>query len=232
MKKFGSKDVMRMESIRSKANGDYLTQVTYAYNMACAITDPGKAMARGFAALFVYGEHSVMGSVFFERAHDLGGEDVRPTVSVNPWDPSEEGIEAEFIDIPKDEQPASRRDVRKEIAREQLVNVKRSSFSNLAALGRLSLTKGTGTQFSLYDYPSGTIEVWQSEDKKYKLVYTGHYESSFYINEKRDFSYTSIVAGNKSNKRVNWTLIDYIESRYATNLAPLYGKSLSIFCYD
>lgn len=232
MKKFGTKDLMRMASIEDKANGDYMKQIVFAWNMACAITDPGKAMARGFAAQQQFGEHSAVAAVFFERAYDVGGSDVRPTVSVNPWDTSEEGIETEFDSIPEAEQPASRRSARKEIPKEQTLKIKRSAHSRLAAMGKLSLIKGTGTQFNLYDYPQGTIEVWKTEDEKYRLIYTGHYESAFYINEDRNFIYNSVVAGNESTKNVQWELVDYIESRHATNLAPLYGKSLSIFCYD
>lgn len=232
MKTFGSKDLMRMKSIEDKAHGDYMKQLVHAWNMACAITDPGKSMARGFAAQERFGQHSAVAAVFFERAHDIGGTDIRPTVSANPWDTSAEGIEAEFDNIPENEQPGSRRKVRKEMSKEQSAKIKRSTISTLAALGKLSLTKGTGVQFNLYDYPTGTIEVWITEDEKYRLVYTSHYESVFYINEDRNFVYESTVAGNKSTKNVKWELIDYIESKHALNLAPLYGKSLPIFCYD
>lgn len=232
MKKFGTKDLIRMCSIEEKANGDYMQQIVYAWNMACAITDPGKAMARGFAAQEQFGEHSAVAAVFFERAYDIGGTDIRPTVSANPWDTSEEGIEAEYDNIPEYEQPASRRGERKEMEKDQIQKLKRSTNSRLAALGKLSLIKGTGKEFDLYDYPSGTIEVWKTDDDKYRLIYTGHYESAFYINEDRTFIYDSVVAGNKSVKTVQWELVDYIESKHATNLAPLYGKSLPIFSYD
>ena len=89
MKKYGSKDVMRMESIREKSYGDYMSQLNYAFNMSSAITEPGKAMARGFAAQEIFGVQSAVAAVFFERAHDLGGADVKPTASVNPFDEDE-----------------------------------------------------------------------------------------------------------------------------------------------
>ena len=77
---------MRMESIRDKSNEEYMTQLNYAFNMASAITEPGKAMARGYAAQEIFGEHSAVAAVFFERAYDLGGEDVKPAASVNAFD--------------------------------------------------------------------------------------------------------------------------------------------------
>lgn len=232
MKKFGSKDLMRMASIQDKARGDYMKQIMYSWNMACAISDPGKAMARGFAAQEQFGEHTACAAIFFERAYDIGGTDVRPMASANPWDTSEEGIESEFDNIPEHEQPASRRSERKELALGETIKTKRTPHSRLAALGKLNLIKGTGPQFNLFDYPAGTMEVWKNAEDKFRFIYTGHYESIFYINEFRNFVYESEVAGNKSTKNVKWVLIDYTDSRHAANLAPLYGKSVSIFCYD
>lgn len=52
------------------------------------------------------------------------------------------------------------------------------------------------------------------------------------VGEERQFKYVSEVAGNKTEKMATWTLIDWIESKYVSNLAPLYGKSISIFNYD
>jgi len=222
MKNYGSKDIMRMESIRDKAHGDYMQQLLYAYNMSCAITEPGKALARGFAAKEVFGEHTAVAQVFFERATDLtGGIEVRPVASVNPWDDSEEGIEAEYENIPIKQQPASRRPDFKVL--EGTVN-RKTPWSLIIPLGKLNTIKGEGPQFSLYKYPKGTIEVWQNEDGRYRLLYTSNYESVYYVNEKRKFKY--------DGKIVEWTLVDYIESEHIANLAPMYGKSISIYNYD
>ena len=68
MKNYGTKDIMRMESIRDKSGkDDFMTQVMYAYNMACAITEPGKALARGYAAQKVFGEYSAIAQVRSEE---------------------------------------------------------------------------------------------------------------------------------------------------------------------
>jgi len=222
MKKYGSKDIDRMESIRDKSHGDYMSQLNYAFNMATAITEPGKAMARGYAAQEVFGDQAALAQVFFERAHDLGGKNVKPTASVNDFD----DVDAEYASIPMEERPASLR----EIQRILKGTVKRkSSVSNLVSLGKINTIKGTGPQFSLFDYPPGTIEVWEDHtmggnSKKYRLVYTSHYESVYYIDEERNFLYNNVIH--------KWQMVDYIESEHISNLAPMYGKSIAIFCYD
>lgn len=221
MKNYGSKDIMRMESIRDKGPNDFMTQMMYAYNMSCAITEPGKALARGYAAQEVFGEYSPICAVFFERAYKLGGSSVVPTASENPWDESEEGIEELYLEIPEKEQPASRRPNPLVLAGE--VN-RRTSWSALVYLGKLNLIKGSGPNFDLRNYPLGTIEIWETDDQKYRIIYTGNLEPNYLIGEERAFKY--------DGKEVVWKMADYIESEFVANLAPLYGKSLPIYNYD
>jgi len=221
MKKYGSKDIMRMESIQEKARGDYMSQINYAYVMACAITEPGKAMARGYAAQAIFGEQAAIAQVFFERAYDLGGKDVTPMASVNPWDDTDEGIEALYAEIPLEEQPASRREDSKIL---NGATSRKTSWSNLVSLGKINLIKGSGPQFDLHDYPVGTIEMWETEDKKPRIIYTGNWEPNYLIGEERTFKY--------DDKEVRWTMVDYIDTEFIANLAPLYGKSIMIFNYD
>lgn len=221
MKKYGSKDIMRMESIKEKAGNDYMSQILYAYNMACAITLDGKAMARGYAAQEVFGKHSAIAAIFFERAYDLGGDNVIPVASMNPWEETVEGIEAEYENIPINEQPASRRENKKILTGE----VKRNTpWSVIIPLGKINTIKGDGPLFKMYKQPKGTVEVWQTDEGKYRLIYTINYESLYYIGEERKFKL--------ENNIVNWKMVDYIESENLANLAPLYGKSISIYVYD
>jgi len=65
------KDLMRLESIRDRADGDRWKAQQYAENMANAITDPAKAFGRYLAALKVFGEGRVS-KVFLNRATALG----------------------------------------------------------------------------------------------------------------------------------------------------------------
>lgn len=220
MKNFGTKDVDRMVSIQQKSRGDYMKQLMHAYNMACAITEPGKAMARGYAAQEVFGEQSAVGQVFFERAYDLsGGTDVRPAASENPY--SEEA-EEEYDNIPLNEQPASRRPEH-EVKYWIEGHHPKTAFSNLDYLGKLSVIRGESTDFKLYNYMVGTIEVWKAETGKARLVFTSNYEPNFGIGIKRKFKY--------DGKTVEWEMIDYIEIEHTGNLAPLYGKSIPVYCY-
>jgi len=207
-----------MESIREKSYGDYMSQLNYAFNMASAITEPGKAMARGYAAQEIFGEQAAVAYVFFERAHDLGGKNVKPVASVNAFD----DIDAELAAIPLEERPASKRENPKVLGG-KIVN-RKNSFATLVNLGKLNVIKGTGPKFNLYNYPPGTIEVWQAETGTFRLIYTSNYESVYYIDEVRKFKY--------DDKIHEWTMVDYIESEYVANLAPMYGKSIAIFNYD
>jgi hypothetical protein len=218
MKQFGSKDVMRMESIKEKSYGNYMTQLTYAFNMATAITEPGKAMSRGYAAQEIFGEHSAVAQVFFERAYDLGGKDVKPAPSVNPF----EDIDAEYVNIPLEERPASKKPNPKILDGRTIK--RKTPWSNLLSLGKINTINGSGPQINLYDKPNGTIEVWKSETGTYRLIYTSNYESIYFIDEERNFKY--------EDKIHRWVMADYIESKFISNLAPLYGKSISIYCYD
>jgi hypothetical protein len=210
-----------MDSIREKARGDYMQQIMYAYNMACAITEPGKAMARGFAAQEVFGDQSACGQVFFERAFELSdGRDVRPVASVNPLDTSEEGIEAEYEGIPAEELPASRRS-------DHITNKDKNSskitVTPIAACGKINTIKGSGPQFNLYGI-MGTVEVWQTNGGKYRLVFTSHYDPIYGIGASKQFKHEGKVE--------EWKCVDYIDASFISNLAPLYGKSILIYCYD
>jgi len=210
-----------MESIKQKARGDYMNEVMYAYNMSCAITEPGKAMARGYAAQEVFGDQSVIGQVFFERAYDLsGGKEVRPVASVNPLDTSEEGIEAEYENIPIDEQPASRRENRLMTSNAR----HKTPFSRIVALGKINVHKGTGPQFNLSLHAVGTMEMWQTDEGRYRMIYTTHYDPIYKIGDQRVFKY--------EDKTVDWKMVDYIEAKNVSNFAPLYGKSINIYTYD
>ncbi len=220
MKKYGSKDIMRIESILEKSNGDYMKQLLYSYNMACAITEPGKAMARGHAAQEVFGERSAVASVFFERAHDIGGDDVVAVVSVNQWNDTEEGVAAEFEGLSEEELPASRRKILVTKPNKKT----KTSFAMIESFGRLNVIKGTGPQFDLHDYGTGILEVWEDSNKKHKIVFTSNYEPNYSIGSRRSFKH--------DNKISEWLMVDYIDLEHSVNLAPLYGKSIMIFAYS
>jgi len=221
MKNFGTKDIDRMNSIREKSRGDYMKQLMFAYNMSCAITEPGKAMARGYAAQEVFGEQAAIAQIFFERAYDIsGGRDVRPAASENPY--SEE-VEEEYDNIPLNEQPASRRPEHEVKFWVEGQNPK-TPFSHLDYRGKLNVIRGETPDFKLYNYSVGTIEVWKTEEGRPRLIFTSNYEPNYGIGIKRQFRY--------DGKVVEWEMVDYIEMEYVGNLAPIYGKSIPVYCYD
>jgi len=218
--KYGNKDIMRMESIRDKSHGDKFKELQYALNMANAIDLAGKAMARAYAAQEIFGEYSPVAYIFFEKAYDLGGEDVKPEASViiAGTTDSEDVIEEAYSNIDEDKLPASRRPDKNPVSR-----TKKNKVSNLYPLGRINVVKGSGPNYSVYDFPGGITEVWATKSKP-RLIITANNEPNFNIGDLHDFSY--------NGKTYQWKMIDYIESEYMGNLAPLYGKSLTSYNYD
>ena len=209
---------MRMESLRDKSYGDKLKKLQYALTMAEEIELPGKALSRAYAAQEVFGELSPVAYVFFERAFELGGEDVKPEASVIISDDDEASIEEAYSNIDKDKLPASRRSSINTIQK-----IKRNRVSNLYPLGRINVIKGSGPNYSIYSFPGGITEVWATEGNP-RLIITANNEPNFNIGDSHNFCY--------NDKTYTWEMIDYIESEYMGNLAPLYGKSLTSYNYD
>jgi hypothetical protein len=232
MKNFGTKDMMRMEDMASKSGGnyndplssqDFMTTAMYAHQMAQLITDPGKAMARGYAAQEFFGELPPIAYIFFERADKLSdGNPVRPNESENWTIKDEDDIEEVYMDIPIEQQPITRR---QEVIIPDKFPPRKRSTSSLIYLGKLNTIKGTGPQFNLYDYPVGTIEVWEGPTGKPRIIYVNNYEPNYKIGEPRNMNIDGV-------KNEEWKMIDWIESEYISNLAPLYGKSIPIYNYD
>lgn len=70
---FGQKDLVRMQDIRTKADGDPSKEISLATTQAKIIKDAGKAAARGEAAEQVFGKNSEISNIFFDRVRELGG---------------------------------------------------------------------------------------------------------------------------------------------------------------
>jgi len=110
---------------------DFMTTTMYANQMAQLITDPGKAMARGFAAQEFFGEYSPIAYIFFERANVLsGGYAVRPNAS-ETWTRNDD-IEDIYSEIPVEKQPMSRR---MEIEIPETFPLRKRTTSDLIYLG-------------------------------------------------------------------------------------------------
>jgi len=223
---YGTKDLMRIQDIFKKSDGDLYEAFKLAVRMAGEIEDPGKAMARGYAAIDVYkSPYSPIAGVFFTRACDLSGEsdirDIRTMASMNSVGDDEEAIEMAYRSIPIEKQPASRRS---DSPQKHFFNSNKIGYSTITSLAKINVVKGTGPHFDMKFMKNGTMEIWKNPDQKIRLVYTGSANPLSNINDQKDFKF--------EGKRETWTMIDYIEVINMMNLQPLYGASLTSFMYS
>jgi hypothetical protein len=223
---YGTKDLMRIQDIRYKSNGDLIEELKLAIRMANEIEEPGKAMARGYASIAVYNSlYSPVAGVFFTRACELSGEtdirNIRTMASMNSVGDDEEAIEAAYSQIPIDKQPASRRPPE---SWEKANVSNRRGFSDIDSLAKINVVKGTGPGFDMKYMKNGTIEVWKTPDEKIRIVYTGNSLPTSLIGDQKDFKF--------DGKRETWTMVDYIEIYNMMNLQPLYGASITGFMYN
>jgi hypothetical protein len=223
---YGTKDLMRIQDIRYKSNGDLIEELKLAIRMANEIEEPGKAMARGYASIAVYNSlYSPVAGVFFTRACELSGEtdirNIRTMASMNSVGDDEEAIEAAYSQIPIEKQPASRRPPE---SWEKANVSNRRGFSDIDSLAKINVVKGTGPGFDMKYMKNGTIEVWKTPDEKIRIVYTGNSLPTSLIGDQKDFKF--------DGKRETWTMVDYIEIYNMMNLQPLYGASITGFMYN
>ena len=227
--KYGTKDLMRINDIRKKSDGDIVKEFKLAVAMANSIELPGKAIARGWAAVEVYknqdgnpDQYSPIAALFFQRACFLAGEDdindIQAMASSNTVGDSEEEIEAAYINVPIEKQPASRR------SNNFVSETSKNKISNLLPLAKINVVKGEGPNFNIFYTKTGTMEIWKNEDDKIRMIYTGSPEPTGNLGDVRDFKY--------DDKRETWTMVDYTEVYNMLHLMPLYGASLTSFMYN
>lgn len=224
--KYGNKDLMRIQDIRIKANHDLLNELDLAIRMAEAIELPGKALARGYAALDVYKDkYSPVAAVFFSRACYLSGvRDInvlQAMASMNSiGERSADDIEEAYEKIPTAQQPASRRPedwIEK-------ITIRKNIIYDLLPIGKVNVVKGQGPDFNAHELKSGTIEVWKNDEQKYRIIYTSSPYNTANIGDKREFK----IEG----KRENWEMVDFTEVYNMVHLMPLYGTSIISFVYS
>lgn len=224
MQPYGTKDVMRIQDIRQKADGDLIEEVKLAILMANQIEEPGKAMARGYASIAVYkNNYSPLAGIFFTRACELSGEsDIRNIKAMASMTSvgDEEAIETAYSRIPIEKQPASRRTL---YPHEKASVSNKRGYFELLSLAKVNVVKGSGPNFDSMYQKTGTIEVWKNDSEKIRIIYTGSPIPTALIGNKREFRF--------EGKRENWEMIDYIEVYNMTNLQPLYGTSITGYMY-
>jgi len=221
---YGTKDMMRILDIRRKANGDFLEEVKLAMLMANEIEVPGKAMARGYASIEVYkNNYSPIAGIFFTRACELAGEldirNIKIQASMNSVG-DDEAVEEAYSRIPIEKQPASRR--LGEVHEKASISNKRGFFE-LMPLAKINVVKGTGPNFDLRYMSTGTMEVWRTNEGKFRIIYTGSPIPTALMGQAREFRF--------DDKRETWMMADYIEVYNMMNLMPLYGTSITGYMY-
>ena len=225
MQPYGTKDIMRIQDIRQRADGDFIEEAKLAYKMANEIELPGKAMARGYAAIQVYqNNYSPIAGIFFTRACELAGEkDIRNidiSASMLSVDNNEEAIEQAYSRIPIEKQPASRRF---DYPHEKADISKKKTFFDLLSLAKINVVKGAGPNFDSKYIKTGTIEIWKTDTKKIRIIYTGSPIPTALFGDIREFRF--------EGKREKWTMVDYIEVYNIVNLQPLYGTTITAYMY-
>jgi hypothetical protein len=96
--------------------------------------------------------------------------------------------------------------------------------SAIVPMGKINVVKGSGPQFDVHYTKSGTMEMWKTEDGKYRMIYTGNPEPNYGIGTEKEFKY--------EDKFVKWVMVDYIEVGNMMNLMPMYGTSLTSYSYN
>ena len=228
--KYGTKDLMRISDIRKKSGGDIIEEFKLAVRMANEIELPGKAIARGWAAVDVYrnsngnpDQYSPIAAVFFQRACELAGEDdindIKAMASMNSVGDGDEDVEAAYDSVPTEKQPASRRPPE---MLSKIISKKR--VSDLLPLAKINIVKGEGPNFDILVTKTGTVEIWKTNEDKIRMVYTGSPEPTANIGDEREFKI--------NEDREMWTMVDYTEVYNMMHLMPLYGSSLSSYMYN
>lgn len=243
----GSKDVVRIKSLRDKAKGDPDKEIQYAENMAKAITKAGKAQARGEAAIFVFQGQNPVSDVFFKRVSELtDGEAIESTASKMPGEkpsfrkwklPASEiykkagsgGASAGFGRGQNPHAALGVGDYSKEIKILADGERKWNRDSAVASLGNVNLMKGSSKYFNIYktwDVDTTTVEVWKTESGAYKLIFTSSLTPNASINSKGSFK-------NDQTWRqlFDATMVDYTLLKDMPGLIPFYGRSLAGYTY-
>jgi hypothetical protein len=221
---FGTKDLMRILDIQEKSHGDFIEEVKLAVRMANEIEIPGKAIARGYAAIAAYkSNYSPIAGIFFQRACELAGETdilkINSEASMNSID-DEEAIEEAYSKIPFEKQPTSRKSYN---SQEKAKISNKRGFFELLSLAKINVVKGTGPNFDVQYMNSGTIEVWKTPNEKFRLIYTSSPLPTALMGNTREFRF--------EGKREVWMMVDYIEVYNMMNLMPLYGTSITGYMY-
>ncbi len=204
---FAGKDIDRIESMKRKSGGKPEKILQYAQAMAKSIGNADKAYDRGMAAASILTDEegrSEVSAVFFAKAEELG-MDVRKEQ-----------------EKPEPKAPASQRPDTEKSDGERRFN----DPSPVLPLGMVDLKTGENEYIDFNDERDATIEVWQSENGRYRLVITAGGEPIEGIGTHQRFKHDQ--TGHKIG---DWVMVDYTEVENLAGLIDLYGKKLPGYTY-
>jgi hypothetical protein len=191
---YGQKDIVRMEDIQTKSDGDHEKEIKLATTQAKIIKNPAKAKARGEAADVVFGAGSDISAIFHDRAMELGGSYVTAAASRGALKPvthapsKGEKLNREFetkFFLPSEKKESSfkratgstfRRGgggntkqglgVGTHFGKEEVNREpKRTGAGWILPIGVVNIGSGDSMYWNVKDnFEDGTVEVWEKDD--------------------------------------------------------------------
>lgn len=256
---FGQKDLVRMQDIKTKADGDHNKEILLATTQANIIQDAHKAKARAEAAEQVFGSGSDIAYIFNSRAVQLGGKDIRSIASPGALAP---------VVGPKEKGEKLKREFKKNyIMPSERLKQPISAGAPIKPGGgftrgldpRASMSTGIyatapeiGGEHNYRDahiLPLGKVQLGTGESPAFNVRKTWDDEGTVEIWQARDGKRKLIfTTGDKPFDKINdtrdfrhdqtngtigrnWKLIDYAPLKELQELIRLYGSSLSGYVY-
>lgn len=222
-----AKDVQRIKDLFPRSKGDDDKLLKLASTMAKVITSAEKAQARGDAAVEILGpNNNALAQIFFDRAKELGYLEKAAQFARKP--DKRKSITPKEDKYAQYKKPASKLPNPKTGDGSRVDLYSKYAGSPVLPLGRVNLETGNCQHFNVYDTweNKGTVEVWENDRFKYKLVFTSGDEPYEGIGKRQLFKHDQTWA-----KMGVWKMIDYTPLKDARGLIPYYGKSIAGYVY-
>jgi hypothetical protein len=252
---YGSKDLVRMQDIKTKAAGDHEKEIKLATTQAKIIKDAGKAKARAEAAEEVFGPGSDISQIFGDRAIELGGSYVSAKPSAGNLAPikapKEKGGSYErehktkFI-LPSERLGYSNAEeegggfsrgsgsitqklgIGKFSKPPETTNEISHSPASILPIGFINFGTGESKYFNVIENnPNGNMEIWKDLNGKYKAILTSGSPSK--IGLKRPFRHDQ--TWQPISRDGMWELVDYVSTNKLHELIRVYGNGAYGYVY-
>ena len=245
---YGQKDLVRMEDIRTKADGDSEKEIQLASTQARLIGKAPKAAARAEAAEAVFGAGHPVTVIFADRATELAGGSVSGQASKGVLAPVKgpvgkgEKLEREFKKkkiLPSERVGGEDAESGGSFGRGgdafQKLGIGRFakppetssdhewSDASILPIGWVDIGSGEAPTvgFNIYEtWPNSIAELWETPEGRYRLIFTSG-TPNLKIGQTRDFRHdqTWKDIGHR------WKFIDYLPVGDLLELARVYNKN-------